>query len=116
LTSTADDIATAFALHPAFHPADYVDWSVTVDDDVVRLELGDCPAAREEGVGSWITLLADGHDQALSAIAAGVDPHWRVRPDGNRSWVVERTDEPAKELDAVTLTKFSTGATFQLTR
>ncbi len=116
LGSTAADVATVFALHPAFHPAAYVDWRVALDGGVVRLELGDCPATRERGIGSWLTLLADGHDQALSAIATAVDPHWAVRPETARSWVVERSSEPAKELDAVTLTKFSTGATFDLVR
>lgn len=108
---TAADVATVFELHPAFHPRRYVGWQVTVDGDDVHLTLGDGPARDERGFVSWITTLADGHDRALSAIAAGVDPHWQVIADGHDHWVVTRGDEPARELTEVTLTKFSTGTT-----
>jgi hypothetical protein len=116
LGAETDDVATVFSLHPAFRPVSYVDWQVTVDGEVVRLALGDCPARQEQGLETWISLLADGHDRALSAIAAGVDPHWSVRPDGACRWVVERTDDAAKELGEVTLTKFSTGVAFGFDR
>jgi hypothetical protein len=116
LGGDVDDVATVFSLHPAFRPAAYVDWQVAVDGDVVRLALGDCPARREDGVTSWMGLLAAGHDQALSAIATGVDPHWAVRPDGDCRWVVEPTDEPVEEPGEVTLVKFSTGVTFGFDR
>jgi hypothetical protein len=112
------DIAMAFEIHPAFHPRSYVDWEVTLDEgtDVVGLELRDCPALHEPEFASWITGLSGGQDRALSAIAAGVDAHWIVKPDGNRRWRVLRTDEPARELDEVTMTKFSTGSRFKFVR
>jgi hypothetical protein len=114
LASTVTDVATVFDLHPAFHPRSYVDWRVTVEADSVALELGDCPASMEREFGNWITLLAKGHeghdhDRALAAIAAAVDPHWSVRPDGPRRWQVERAEKPARELPEVTVTKLSTG-------
>lgn len=109
-------VATVFDLHPVFRPRAYVDWQVTVDGETVRLALGDCPATAEEGIETWIGVLADGHDRALSAIAAGVDPSWTVRADGPRRWVVERGDEPAEDLEEVVLTKFSTGAAFGFRR
>ena len=108
-------MATVFSLHPTFcGPAAYVDWQVAVDGDVVRLELGDCPARQESGLETWISRLADGHDRALCAIAAAVDPHWAVHvtPDGPCRWVVQRGDEAARELGEVTLAKFSTGVAF----
>jgi hypothetical protein len=116
LGSGATDVATAFSLHPAFRPAAYVSWTVAVEGDEVRLVLGDCPAREESGLETWMRLLADGHDRALSAIAAAVDPHWLVHPDGPCRWVVRRSDEPADELSEVTLTKFSTGAAFGFER
>ncbi|MBV8957295.1 MAG: hypothetical protein JOZ37_20130 [Actinobacteria bacterium] len=116
LGTSATDVATVFSLHPAFHPRTYVDWRAEVDGDVVRLSLGDCPARDEKGFESWITLLAHGHDRALSAIAAGVDPHWGVRADGPCQWVVEPIAQPAKELSEVTVTKFSSGVTFGFDR
>lgn len=112
----AADVATVFALHPAFRPAAYVRWQVTLEGDAVRLELGDCPARQEQGLETWISLLADGHDRALSAIATAVDPHWHVTADGPGRWVVERGDEMTRELDEVTVTKFSTGVAFGFDR
>lgn len=115
LGDRAVDLATAFELHPAFHPRSYVDWTVEVDGDVVHLALGDGPA-RTEGHESWISVLAAGHDRALRAIAMAVDPHWTVASDGAGRWVVHRTDEVATDLDEVTLTKFSTGVAFAFAR
>jgi hypothetical protein len=116
LGSDAVDVATVFGLHPAFRPAAYVSWRVTLDGDLVHLELGDCPARQEAGLETWMSLLADGHDRALSAIAAAVDPHWHVTADGPCRWVVQRGEEAADELGEVTLTKFSTGVAFGFDR
>ncbi len=116
LGADASDVATVFALHPAFRPAAYVSWQVTLDGDVVRLELGDCAARRETGLETWMSLLADGHDRALSAIAAAVDPHWHVTTDGPCRWVVQWDPEAADELGEVTLAKFSTGVAFGFDR
>jgi hypothetical protein len=116
LGSVAEDVATVFSLHPAFHPRSYVAWDVAVEDDRVRLELGECPGRDELGFESWITLLADGHDRALSAIAMGVDPHWAVRSDGPGRWIAERGSEPVDDFSEVVLTKFSTGVAFGFDR
>jgi hypothetical protein len=117
LGDSAADVATAFELHPAFHPRAYTGASVEVHGDAVHVSLDpDAPARHESGVESWISVLADGHDRALSSIAAGVDPHWRARADGPGRWVVERGDAPLDELPEVTLTKFSTGAAFEFRR
>jgi hypothetical protein len=115
LDVSAEAVATVFELHPAFHPREYVDFSVEVVGDTVELALGDCPAADEEFV-SWITTIAGGDDRALSAIAAGVDPHWQVRSLGENRWRVERGDTAADELEEVTLTKFSGGVAFGFER
>jgi hypothetical protein len=111
LGERAADVATLFELHPAFHPRAYVAWSVELDPEGVRLTLGDSPARHEVGFSSWITGLADGHDRALSAIAAAIDPHWRVSADGADRWVVRWSDEPLEDLSEVKVTEFSTGAT-----
>ena len=116
LGDDVESLATVFDLHPAFRPRSYVDWQVAVEGDTVRLTLGDCLATAETGLETWMTVLADGHDKPLSAIAWEVDPHWSVRADGPRSWVVERSDEAAEELSEVVLTKFSTGAAFDFSR
>ncbi len=116
LGDTVDDVATVFSLHAAFRPAAYVDLQVEVDGDVVRLALGECPARQEQGLETWASILADGHDRALTAIASGVDPHWHVRPDGRDRWVVERGSVPVDDLPEVVLTRFSTGVAFGFER
>jgi hypothetical protein len=115
LGDSAADLATVFELHPAFHPRAYIDWSVQLDGDVVRLALGDGPACTER-FESWMGVLAAGQDRALKAIAMGVDPRWTVDADGSRRWIAYRTDTPAQDLDEVTLTKFSTGVAFGFSR
>jgi hypothetical protein len=116
LGAGAADLAAVFELHPAFHPRTYLDWRVSPEGDTVRLELGDCAATGERGFESWATTLADGHDRPLTAIATAVDPHWMVRADGPKRWIVERGREAADELPEVTLTKFSTGVAFGFDR
>ncbi len=111
LGRSAADVATLFALHPAFHPRAYVAWDVAVDGVRGRQALGDCPGRQERGFASWITGLADGHDRALQAIASAVDPHWHVASAGPGEWIVTRRDEPLAELPEVKVTQFSTGAT-----
>jgi hypothetical protein len=115
LSDGAEAVATVFELHPAFHPRPYVDFTVETVGDEVHLELRDCPATEEQFV-NWATTLAAGDHRALSAIAAAVDPHWHVRADGQRRWVVHRGDTPADELPEVTVTKFSGGVTFGFER
>ena len=115
LGDSAADVATVFELHPAFHPRTYIDWSVELEGDVVHLALGDGPA-RTERFESWTGVLAAGRDRALRAIAMGVDPHWTVEADGERTWVAYRSETPAAEFDEVTLTKFSTGVAFGFNR
>lgn len=116
LGTDAGAVATVFALHPAFRPGTYVDWQVAVEGDAVHLALGDCTARHERGHTSWITTLADGFDRPLGAIAAGVDPHWHVEPDGRDRWTVTRRDEPVAPYEEVALTKISTGAGFRFRR
>jgi hypothetical protein len=111
LGSSADDLATVFEVHPAFHPRSYVGWHVEVDGTDVVLELGAGPAREERGFVSWITGLADGHDRPLTAIAHAVDPHWQVRVEGPDRWRATWSDQPADELSEVAVTRFSTGAT-----
>jgi hypothetical protein len=116
LGRTTEDVATVFELHPAFRPRSYVSWDVELDGDALRVSLGACTARDEVGFSSWIRTLADGHDDAIAAIAAGVDPHWRVTADGAHRWVVAWSDDALAERDEVALTKLSTGVTHVFVR
>ncbi len=110
------DVAGVLELHPAFLPAAYVRREVTVDGDVVRFSLEDCPALDEVGGWSWPALLRD-DDRPLEAVAQAVDPQARVERTGDLRWdfTSDPSAPPAKEQATVTLTRFSTGADFTFT-
>jgi len=119
-------IAQVLEVHPAFHPRTYVDFAVSYsaksdsDSEQLLLRLGPCLATQESGRESWITLLADGHDEALQAIVQAVNPFARCTPvtpdEGDlAAWRVVITDTEADESNEVALTRFSTGAEFKFT-
>ncbi len=121
-----DAIAQVLEIHPAFHPRTYVDFGVSYSTDSqggseqLLLRLGPCLATQESGRESWITLLADGHDEALQAIVQAVNPFARCTPitagTGDLAgWQVVIGDTAAHESNEVALTRFSTGAEFEFT-
>lgn len=120
--STGDlaSIADCFEFHPAFTPRGYVDWHVSLGDDSVELRLDPCHATRESATPMWGTLLADGHDRAIDTIARAINPAAIIdrggSPDGGRHWTVTLGASAHPEDPDVTLTKFSSGATFEFRR
>jgi hypothetical protein len=119
-------IGQVLEVHPAFHPRSYVDFGVSYSTDSqggseqLLLRLGPCLATQESGRESWITLLADGHDQALQAIVQAVNPFARCTPvtptaGDLAAWQVVIGDTEADESNEVALTRFSTGAEFEFT-
>ncbi len=127
----AEAIAKAFQVHPCFHPRDYVDLRVSLDDvggegngdGVVRVAFGECPAFAEGDEHSWLARLGAEPHPALDAIARAVNPRASVRPteprDGERLAFlaeVDRAAEPFPESDDVKLTKISNGARIVLQR
>jgi hypothetical protein len=116
-----EGIARVFELHPAFQPRSYVAWSVTLAEDAVLLEMGDCPARSESAALGWVGMLEAGVDMPIAAAAAAVDPtatFERVDPDrpGGLAWRVTLGDTPVRPFDDVTLAKFSSGAEFRFRR
>lgn len=109
------EVAQVLELHPAFRPRTYVGWTVSQADDgsSVDVGLGDCPALHESGFETWITRLADGHDDGLRAAVEGVTPFGRVQATGEMSWRIILADEPVPERPEVALAAFSTGAGWQ---
>nr|WP_221634108.1 hypothetical protein [Nocardioides luti] len=104
------DVAGALrtlALHPVLNPAAYV--SVEVGDS---LTVASSPAHEDDG---WLGLCGPGEVAPLQAVVRAVDPHLDVEVTGTATdWTahVVRRDEPAREADAVAVTRFSTGAGF----
>lgn len=120
-------LARILALHPAWNPRSYITTNIDIDESAQQLTFSilDCVALHETQSENWIQL-HDSHEQALQAIATGVDPFWRVEratetttaPNGKpviSTWTFTRSEEPAAESDEVKLTKFSQGADFTFT-
>ena len=118
------DVAQVLELHPAFRPRSYVDWRVELATDggepQLLVHLGDGPALHEQGLESWMSILGDGHAEALDAIVHAVDPRAHcvqvaAAPGAVASWQVVLGAEPRPESDDVALTRFSKGADFEFT-
>ncbi|MCB0974826.1 MAG: hypothetical protein KDB86_09745, partial [Actinobacteria bacterium] len=109
--------------------------------DSLVLTLGECPALADGQPFNWMSLLAEGDDGILVAIARALNDRVVVQPlrqlasgsaadasaDGSsadpssegvvRSWRVTFDGaDPVPESDDVLLAKFSTGATFTFHR
>ncbi len=114
----AEGVARVLDVHPLFRPAGYVEREVLLDGDRVELRLRPCPARQERGIESWIGLLADGHDRAIGALVRAVDPTARAEglaAEGDElRWEVTVSHEPEAEASEVELTRFSTGADYEL--
>ena len=103
-----DGALKILGLHPLLNPAAYVEAHL---DDAVHVRPG---AAHEDG--GWITLCGPHSPRPLQAAVRAVDPHLDVEIDGDeRTWTanVVRRDPPAPEPEEVTVTKVSTGASFE---
>lgn len=118
-----DDLAQVLALHPAFLPRSYVDVRLDLhggSPDSLTISVHPSAALDEVGRDNWISILADGHDGALQSIAFAINPEFEfvvAEPaDGAvASWALVRSGstDARSEANEVTLTRFSTGATFE---
>jgi hypothetical protein len=113
-------IAKILQLHPHFQPRSYVDLRVALTGPrTVRVEIGDCPALREETQLSWFRQLGEEPHPALEALVQRVNPRARVRAadpgDATLAWEVEIQPraEPADEPQELQLARLSGGMTFR---
>jgi hypothetical protein len=120
---TLDTLAQVFEFHPAFHPREYVDFTVERRGDLVRLALRPCLAFEEGDERSWFALLGTDPHPAFDAIAHAVDKRAGTRAttpaaDERFAWevFVDPDAAPAKEAPEVSLTRVSTGADFTFAR
>jgi hypothetical protein len=116
-------IAKVFQIHPCFHPRDYVDLRVAVEDGGVRLSFGDCPAFAEGDAHSWLAELGEEPHPALDAIARAVNPRATSAPSAPRAGErlafrveIDPAAEPRPEPPDVRLAKLSRGASLVLER
>lgn len=122
VTPDLGGLATVLEHHPALAPAPYVARTVERDGDDLRLAIGPCDAAAEEGPGGWISALVGGRaDDAVSAMARAVVPDAvaaPVAPLGGElaAWAITGGGDPAPEHPDVALARFSAGADFRFRR
>jgi hypothetical protein len=112
-----DGVADVLRLHPLLRPGGYVAAAITRDGEDVVLTLADAPALRERDGWSWPALLASDPPAGaavIDALVQGVDPRARTELVGPLTWsvAVDPAATAAPEANAVTLTRFSTGADY----
>jgi hypothetical protein len=104
-----DGAIRVFELHPLFNPAAYVHAKTTAG----AVHVHRSPAHDD---GAWISLCTPDEYRPLQAIAAAVDSHIDVKVTGtDTDWTAQlhRSESGATEFPEVSMTKVSTGATFQ---
>jgi len=113
-------VAKVLQLHPHFQPRSYVDLRVAVTGPrTARVEIGDCPALREETELSWFRQLGLEPHPAIAALVQHVNPRARVRladSGGARvAWEIEIDPKaaPADEPQELKLARMSGGMTFR---
>jgi hypothetical protein len=96
------------SLHPLLNPAEYVSASFGEDSFAVHPS----PAHEDE---AWLCHVGPGSQRPLRAIVQGVNPCLDVEVVGDpHDWTAQvvRRDDPAGELEEVSVTRFSKGASF----
>ncbi len=119
----ATAIAKVFQVHPCFHPRDYVDLRVRVEQDEVRIGFGPSPAFEEGDPYSWFAHLGTSPHPALDSIARAVNPRASAIPSdpvpGEKlafRIAIDSAAEPHPEASDVKLAKVSKGARIALKR
>lgn len=117
-------LAAMLQIHPLFWPRTYVHSTIELDGDRVRFALlDDSPVFAEDDDFTWLASVPGAADRAMLSIAQGFDRRGRAeRVDaraGERGayelWI-DPAGEPATEQPEVSLTKISSGASFELVR
>ena len=117
----AASLARVLALHPSFHPPEYVDARVeVVDDRTVRLAFGPSDVFEEGDDHTWLAGLGGAGDRAIDVLARVLDPRGSARPVATRGderfayeLTVDEDAEPRLEEPETALARFSTAANFQ---
>ena len=115
-------LAALLQVHPTFWPRTYVRPAVELDGDRVRFALlEDSPIFAEDDGFTWLASLPGEGDRMVLSLAQGFDRRAAVEPvapaAGERcayELSVPPDAAPATEQSEVSLTKISTGATFEL--
>ncbi|MFQ6327185.1 hypothetical protein ACLMAL_13740 [Nocardia sp. CWNU-33] len=110
-------LAEVLRLHPAWNPLPYTGVEITETSDTVLLHI----PHRSDAVadGAWPAMIDADHLAPLDAMARGVNPRFATRAvaTDDYGWTVEMAlaPQPFREATEVTLTRYSTGASFTFT-
>ena len=114
-----EGVARVLAVHPLLLPRAFVGVDFSATEDQIIVTLPPSPGRAEVDGLTWPSLLADGGDAILEAIATCVSPQAAIERladagDDCVRWSItfDPAAEPATQASEVTLTEFSTGATF----
>jgi hypothetical protein len=110
-----ETIAKVIQLHPNFQPRSYVDLRVEITGPrTARVEIGDCPALREETQLTWFHQLGPEPHPAIEAMVQHVNPRARVHASASGraqlAWEIEidpgaEPAEPPPELNFARMSK-----------
>lgn len=123
-TADLDGLVEVLSVHPLLLPRSYADVQVQREGADVVLSLAPCPGTAEVDGLSWPAIVAGPTgDEVLHALAVCLVPTATVSrldpgQDGTSRWRISDDPDrvPQTQPDTVTLTEFSTGATFAFTR
>jgi hypothetical protein len=118
----APALAALLQVHPMFWPRTYVNPAIALDGERVRFALrGDSPIFAEADDFTWLASLPGVGDRMLLSLAQGFDRRAIATPVDTRAGErcayelrVPKDGQRANEQPEVSLTKISTGATFEL--
>ncbi|HEY1738261.1 MAG TPA: hypothetical protein VGI86_06105, partial [Acidimicrobiia bacterium] len=118
----AAGLAALLQVHQMFWPRTYVHASIALEGDRVRFALlDDSPIFAESDDFIWLASMPGAADRALLSLAQGFDRRAFAEPVAPRAGErvayelgVDASATPAIEQPEVSLTKISTGATFEL--
>ena len=101
-----------------FLPRSYVDLEIDAVDGALVLSLEHCPAMDEDDGLTWPAILVNQSDSGLRAAVQCLAPQARIARVDAASWRIwiDPDASPAPQPDEVTLTEFSTGASFHFQR
>ncbi|MFD0363843.1 hypothetical protein ACFQZZ_20530 [Nocardia sp. GCM10030253] len=110
-------LAEVLRLHPAWNPLPYTGVEITETSDTVLLRIPHRSDATADG--AWPAMIDADHLAPLDAMARGVNPRFVTQAiaTDEHGWTVEMAlaPQPFREATEVTLTRYSTGASFTFT-
>ena len=105
-------ISQVINFHPAFLPDSYAGLNAELQGDQLLVDVENLRARAEKLASNWLGLPDPTLGIALQAIAQAVEPRASCSSDSNGHWIIQLGDHLRPESEEVSLTRFSSGATW----